>query len=318
MARAAGGRPKTAATGEPAPVDSLVSDYLTSCRARGLSVRTLDNAYGFALERVFLPWCRREGIRTTTELSQLVLDRFTTDLLSRQSERGRPLSKASVHSYVRPVRQMLHWAEGIGEPVTGRPQLPKQPRREKEVLSRHEIDRLEDAARTERDKVIIRLFADCGLRLSELTGISAGDIRRTANRSYLRVHGKGDRERLVPVLPDLARRLDRLGRAQGGDRAGDRLFTSSRRGSGGGYEPLTESGVAQMVSAVAREAQLGKAVHPHLLRHSWMTEMLRKGMNPIQLAAIAGASEKVIAEHYAHLSHDDAYEAVARALLGSR
>jgi hypothetical protein len=49
-----------------------------------------------------------------------------------------------------------------------------------------------------------------------------------------------------------------------------------------------------------------------------MTEMLRKGMNPIQLAAIAGASEKVIAEHYAHLGQDDAYEAVARSLLGSR
>ncbi len=73
-----------------------------------------------------------------------------------------------------------------------------------------------------------------------------------------------------------------------------------------------------MIGVLGKQAQLGKAVHPHLLRHSWMTEMLRKGMNPIQLAAIAGASEKVIAEHYAHLSQDDAYEAVARALLGSR
>ncbi|MDA8332222.1 MAG: tyrosine-type recombinase/integrase, partial [Candidatus Dormibacteraeota bacterium] len=210
---------------------------------------------------------------------------------------------------------LLQWAERVGEEVSGRPQLPKQPRREKEVLTRHEVDRLEDAARTERDKVIIRLFADCGLRLSELTGLTAGDIRRTGNRCYLRVHGKGDRERLVPVLPDLARRLDRLARSQGPARQGVRLFTSIRRGPSGEYEPLTDSGVAQMVGCVARDSNLGKAVHPHLLRHSWMTEMLRKGMNPIQLAAIAGASERVIAEHYAHLGQDDAYEAVARALL---
>jgi site-specific recombinase XerD len=317
-----GRRPRSgsgAAAAEPAtPVATLVSDYLTSCRARGLSSRTLSNAYGFALERVFLPWCRREGVLTTSDLSQQVLDRFTTDLLTRESERGRPFSKASVHSYVRPVRQMLHWAERAGEQVAGRPQLPKQPRREKEVLTRHEVDQLEDAARTERDKVIIRLFGDCGLRLSELTALTAGDIRRTGNRSYLRIHGKGDRERLVPVLPELARRLDRLARARGADREGDRLFTSNRRGPGGEYEPLTDSGVAQMVGAVARDSNLGKAVHPHLLRHSWMTEMLRKGMNPIQLAAIAGASEKVIAEHYAHLGHDDAYDAVARALLSGR
>ena len=308
---------KTVASGATS-VPDLVNDYLSSCRARGLSVRTLENAYGFALNRIFLPWCSREGVATTDDLSQATLDRFTTDLLSRESERGKPLSKASVHSYVRPVRQLLAWAEGRGEAVGGRPQLPKQPRREREVLSRAEIDRLEDSARTERDKVIVRLFADCGLRLAELTGLSVEDVRRGGNRTYLRVRGKGDRERLVPVLPDLARRVERLSRNRPADAAGGRIFYSSRRLHGDTYEPLTESGVAQMVGVLGKQAQLGKPVHPHLLRHSWITEMLRRGMNPIQLAAIAGASEKVIAEHYAHLSHDDAYDAMARALVSGR
>ena len=304
---------KTAAPGASS-VPDLVDDYLNSCRARGLSVRTLENAYGFALNRIFLPWCRREGVATTDDLSQSTLDRFTTDLLSRQSERGKPLSKASVHSYVRPVRQLLAWAEARGETVGGRPQLPKQPRREREVLSRAEIDRLEDSARTERDKVIVRLFADCGLRLAELSGLSLEDIRRGGNRTYLRVRGKGDRERLVPMLPDLARRVERLSRNRPADAAGGRIFYSSRRLHGETYEPLTESGVAQMVGLLGKQAQLGKPVHPHLLRHSWITEMLRRGMNPVQLAAIAGASEKVIADHYAHLSQDDAYDAMAKAL----
>ena len=304
---------KTAAPGASSVAD-LVDDYLSSCRARGLSVRTLENSYGFALNRIFLPWCRREGVATTDDLSQSTLDRFTTDLLSLQSERGKPLSRASVHSYVRPVRQLLAWAEARGETVGGRPQLPKQPRREREVLSRAEIDRLEDSARTERDKVIVRLFADCGLRLAELSGLSLEDIRRGGNRTYLRVRGKGDRERLVPMLPDLARRVERLSRNRPADAAGGRIFYSSRRLHGETYEPLTESGVAQMVGLLGKQAQLGKPVHPHLLRHSWITEMLRRGMNPVQLAAIAGASEKVIADHYAHLSQDDAYDAMAKAL----
>ncbi len=306
------------ATASASSVPELVDDYLNSCRARGLSVRTLESAYGFALNRVFLPWCRREGVATTEDLTHAPLHRFTMDLLDRQSERGKPLSKSSVHSYVRPVRQLLAWAESRGEAVGGRPQLPKQPRREREVLSRAEIDRLEDSARTERDKVIVRLFADCGLRLGELTGLSVDDIRRGGNRAYLRVRGKGDRERLVPMLPDLARRVERLSRNRPADTAGGRIFYSSRRLHGETYEPLTESGVAQMVGLLGKQAQLGKPVHPHLLRHSWITEMLRRGMNPIQLAAIAGASEKVIAEHYAHLSHDDAYDAMARALASGR
>ncbi|MHB8312459.1 MAG: tyrosine-type recombinase/integrase [Candidatus Dormibacteria bacterium] len=308
---------RTASTGASS-VPDLVDEYLGSCRARGLSVRTLENAYGFALNRIFLPWCSSEGVATTDDLSQATLDRFTTDLLSRQSERGRPLAKASVHSYVRPVRQLLAWAEARGEAVGGRPQLPKQPRREREVLSRAEIDRLEDSARTERDKVIVRLFADCGLRLAELSGLSVDDIRRGGNRTYLRVRGKGDRERMVPMLPDLARRVERLSRNRPADTIGARIFYSSRRLHGDTYESLTESGVAQMVGLLGKQAQLGKPVHPHLLRHSWITEMLRRGMNPIQLAAIAGASEKVIADHYAHLSQDDAYDAMAKALSVAR
>jgi uncharacterized protein (DUF433 family) len=49
-----------------------------------------------------------------------------------------------------------------------------------------------------------------------------------------------------------------------------------------------------------------------------MTEMLRNGMNPIQLSIIAGASQEVIADHYTHLNKEDAYEAMIRALSGER
>ncbi len=56
---------------------------------------------------------------------------------------------------------------------------------------------------------------------------------------------------------------------------------------------------------------------PHLLRHSWMTEMLRNGLNPIQLSVIAGASVDVISERYAHLTKDNAYDAMLRVLTRS-
>ena len=82
----------------------------------------------------------------------------------------------------------------------------------------------------------------------------------------------------------------------------------------GEFEPLTVGGVYQVVKDAAARSGLRKRVYPHVLRHSWMTEMLRCGMNPIQLSFIAGASQEVIGQHYAHLTKSDAYEAMLRVL----
>jgi site-specific recombinase XerD len=73
--------------------------------------------------------------------------------------------------------------------------------------------------------------------------------------------------------------------------------------------------VYQVVKDAVAKTTLTKRVYPHLLRHSWMTEMLRRGMNPVQLSIIAGASPEVIAACYTHLTREDAYDAMIRALM---
>ncbi len=299
------------------PLHRLVEDYLTSCRARGLSPRTIDVSYGFALRSVLLPWCAASDITAVEELDGRAVDRFTADLLTRTSARGQPLSKHSVHTYVRAVRQLLTWAQREGESVVAKPQLPKLGKRHREVLSREEIDAMEAAVPTERDKLIVRLFGDCGLRLAELTRLGVGDLRRHERYGQLQIQGKGDRDRPVPVPPRLLRRLERYIADRPTDVSDDRVFLSLRRGPSGDYDALTESGVAQLIGVAGVRAQLRRPVHPHLLRHSWMTEMLRRGMNPVQLARIAGCSVKVIENHYEHLTEDDAADAMMRALTAS-
>jgi integrase/recombinase XerD len=189
-------------------------------------------------------------------------------------------------------------------------------RREKpirDVLSRAEVDALERAAPNERDKLIIRLFADCGLRLDEMTRLQTTDIVRSARQAHLRVLGKRGRVRDVPIPPSLLRRLDRFIQSRPVERTSEAMFLTQRRRNGV-YDPLTRMGVYQVVKFAFQRARLGKRIYPHLLRHSWMTEMLRGGMNPIQLSIIAGASPEVIAAHYTHLNKEDAYEAMIRAL----
>ena len=211
---------------------------------------------------------------------------------------------------------MLTWAARVGEEVRAKPQLPRVTKPVRDVLSRDEIDAMEKAVSAERDKLIVRILGDCGLRLWELTQLSPNAIVRSGRQAHLRVIGKGGRVRDVPLPPQLLRRLERHIEGRSLDRSEDRLWLSLRRGETGRYDALTSSGVYQVVKDAVMRARITKRVYPHLLRHSWMTEMLRQGMNPVQLSIIAGASLQVIMAHYTHLTKDDAYDAMLRVIAG--
>jgi integrase len=153
----------------------LVEDYLADCRARGLSPKTLRDAYGYSLQRVLLPWCEEQGLTQAGQLDTRTLNRFTSDLLEHGGRRGQ-LSRHTVEMYVRNVNLFLGWCRREGEIGDVRAQAPKLPRRVLDVLTREEIDRLEEAAVSERDKVIVRLLADTGIRASELLGLRSADL----------------------------------------------------------------------------------------------------------------------------------------------
>jgi integrase/recombinase XerD len=140
---------------------------------------------------------------------------------------------------------------------------------DREVLSPPEIAQLEGAAKSERDKLIVRILADCGVRPGELSGLTTDSIRRDDGMAFLKVRGKGDREQLVPILPDLAGRIERFIKDRPVDAKGDHLFVSLRRGRDGGYAPLTQSGLMQLVRGVADKAGITKRIHPHIFRHSY-------------------------------------------------
>ncbi len=298
----------------PSPLERLVGDYLISCRARALSPRT-DEQYSYALG-LFLKWCAAEGVTKLDELDRRTFDRYTTWLLGRKNRYGETVSKHAVHSVIRPLRLLLNWASREGEEVQARPQLPRREKPLRDVLTRDEVDILERSVPSERDKLIIRIFSDCGLRLDELTRLQAKDVVRSARQAHLRVLGKRGRMRDVPIPPSLLRRLDRFIESRPEERGSDHIFLTHRKRDGL-HEGLTRMGVYQVVKFGFLRAHITKHVYPHLLRHSWMTEMLRNGMNPIQLSLIAGASPEVIAAHYTHLNKDDAYDAMIRA-LGTR
>lgn len=303
---------KVVAQAARSPLARLVDDYLMACRARGLALKTIEGSYGYPLTRVFVPWCEQEGLTELCQLTARRVDAFSVHLMEGGGKGGRPLSKATIHAYSRGVRGFLKWCEDEGEGKTPRPALPTLPRRLLDVLDRDELDRLEAAATTERDRIILRILSDCGLRADELCSLRPESVIRRDRQAHLAVHGKGERDRLVPLPPRLLRRIDSyLRNGRPSDTRTEQVFVSLRRGRSGDYEPLTPSGVLQLVERAAGRAGIKKRVYTHLLRHSFITNALRSGMSPLLVAKIAGHSSlRMIERVYSHLTNDDAYEAM--------
>jgi integrase/recombinase XerD len=293
----------------------VVEDYLTARRAKGLSSKTIE-IYGYTLREVLLPFCADQGITEPAQLTSRALDRLSSQLLEHGGRRGQ-LSRHSVKSYMSTVSHFINWgrAEGEVEDKT-RVQVPRPDRKVLEVLTREEIQELEDGAGNERDRLIIRLLADTGMRVGELIQLRLSDIQPSnLEGGVLRVRGKGAKERLVPI-PRLYRRLQRyIQRDRPKKTELDRLFVSSRRGPKGDYEALQVTAVQQMLRHLGRDIGLAKRVHPHLLRHSYATWALSKGMNPITLAKILGHSSLVmIQQTYEHLQTQDLAAAMSALL----
>jgi site-specific recombinase XerD len=92
-----------------------------------------------------------------------------------------------------------------------------------------------------------------------------------------------------------------------------------RRSPGGIHERLTVSGLDQLMHSLAERAGMGKRVYPHLLRHSFATEMLNRGMDAITLSRILGHSSLVMIQRtYAHQTVGDLCDALLKALAEGR
>jgi integrase/recombinase XerD len=145
------------------------------------------------------------------------------------------------------------------------------------VLTEEELSRMLNAARASnyRDYVMLAVMAGCGLREAEVVGIRIGDFREAGgDQVFLRVLGKGDKVRNVPISPDLWRLIQRYVLLSG------RSFTShpdSRKplftSRVGKDKPLTTRSIQNIVKKYVRAAGITKAISPHSIRHTVGTNM---------------------------------------------
>lgn len=287
--------------------------------------------YRDSLVLQFLPWAAAEGLHEPRELTPDVIARYARDLEERRKADGSPLRVTTRQTYLRAIRQYLGWLRRRRKVVEVDERelvLPSTRRQHRDVLPPADIRRLEDAAEEERDKLIIRVMADAGPRIGEVANLTTGDlIERDQRMFFLRFRGKTG-ERYTPIEPALYRRLrDYAKRTQRQRSDSAALFIGSRRANGsvaelprasrhevGGYAALTEDGIYRIVHDTAARARLGRRVHPHLFRHTRITNWVASGLNIVTVSEIAGVSVAVIARHYVHQTDEQRWDAVMKAL----
>jgi integrase/recombinase XerD len=184
--------------------------------------------------------------------------------------------------------------------------LPKKAKKLPEVLSTDEIGRIIDAAdrTTEagiRDAAILETLYASGMRVSELTDLEMG--RLFFEIGFIRVIGKGNKERLVPVGEPATKALEHyietsrksFLKPEQPEKSKNKVFLNQRGG------PLSRMSVWNIVNKYARRAGIKKNVYPHIFRHSFATHLLEGGADLRAVQDMLGHSSIITTEIYTHV-----------------
>lgn len=295
----------------PSDLSAEIDDYLVYCLSKGVKLSTIKHSYGYSLSAVLLPWCQRQGITTVAGLNERTLELFAAAVRDRTTRDGSPLAENTVWTYQKAANQLVKWYAELHDTTGAKVMLHQPPARKVVTLEREEIAVLERTADTERDRAIVRLLADSGMRAGELVKITKGDLCHEDGRHYVRIEGT-PAKRDVPITPEMYARLRAL--ARGGD--DEPIFVGLRRDRRTGQrEALTVAGVRQMVGALALNAGVRKTVNPYVFRHSACRWLLTSGQSPLIVEKILGhGSEALIRHHYNDLGNDDAHDRLMQVL----
>jgi integrase/recombinase XerD len=261
--------------------------------------------------RTYVAWLRDQG-RALTDVTEEDLASFLGSL------RAKDLAPASVARTLVPVRALHRFLADEGRTPTdpsANLELPRVPRGLPKALSEAEVGRLLDAPVGDepavlRDRAMLEVLYGTGLRVSELVGLSIGDVDLAA--ALLRAFGKGSKERIVPIgVPAIRAMAAWFG--PGGRprlvppqwrRRGDAeaVFLNARGGR------LSRQGAWEVLRRYARQVGLEGKLTPHVLRHSCATHMLDHGADIRAVQELLGHASISTTQVYTLVSTERLWE----------
>lgn len=272
---------------------------------RGRSVKTVEN-YDRYLS-VFLSFSK---ISEPAEITDEVLRSFRLWLNRKPSGRSSDVGSESIKKrtqnyYLIALRSFLKYLmkKGINSLPPERIELAKTSERSLDLISSSELDRLLSAPdgvdlKSKRDKALLELLFSTGLRVSELCSLSR-EIDLDAGEVSIR--GKGDKTRVV-FISEKARMAIKEYLNSRVD-VDDALFIQmSRNTSPDGGKNLTPRSVERIIQKYAKKAGITKKVTPHVIRHSFATDLLKNGADLRSVQALLGHAHIATTQIYTHVT----------------
>ena len=285
-----------------------MNQYLRHLRAIGRSRYTIKSTkYGLNTLAAFL---EEEKVHHLEDLGRDVLADYQEDLAFRLTAKGKLLSLAArekligvAKGFTRFLGQKDYLFNDPGDHL----QAPKRGRRlPRSILSPAEMKRLISAPDTRtnqgvRDRVILELLYDTGIRRGEVNRIKLSDLDLKAG--YIRIHGKGNKDRVVPVSETVCERVENyilfvrpayIKATDSGHLVLNRLGNR-----------ITADGIYVIVKRYGRLAGIKQNVTPHALRHTCATHMLKNGAPVRHLQEMLGHESLESTQIYTHVTIND-------------
>ncbi len=279
-------------------MEELIDEYLSHLRLeKGLADNTI-NAYHLDLKK-YLNFLQKNKIRKPEKITHQIV----TDFLYKLKNEG--YADASIARAVAPIKNFHKFI--VREGFTKQYPLadlktPKKRKKLPDILSVEKVNDLIDQIQgknslSQRDRAMLEVLYGCGIRISELVYLNLDDL--DLNRGYIRVFGKGSRERIVPLGIKAAEALNfylNKGRIiLRKNRLPQALFLNFRG------QRITRQGAWKIIKKQAKEAGV-EDITPHTLRHSFATHLLENGANLKAVQEMLGHADISTTQIYTHVT----------------
>ncbi len=285
----------------PSPLGKYVEQFLAQRRRENVSRHTL-RAYASDLGQ-FLDYLNsaHSAVTDPRHIDLLLLRGWLAELYEKR------LSTVSLRRKIAAMRSFLRFLVRDGIIASNPARLigtPKAPKKIPKVMTAEQTNNLLDATagqqqrpRLERDTAILELLYGCGLRVSELVGLNLEDI--DFSDRWLRVRGKGRKERQVPFPGKAAAALERYLRTRTAAPRESAVFTNPQGSR------LTDRSVRNIVKLYATLLAGDSSVHPHSLRHAYATHLLSDGADLRSIQELLGHARLSTTQQYTKVSLAD-------------
>jgi len=261
-------------------MNEIIEEYKVWLEIQGKSKNTI-KTYAGTIKK-FLEFLINNGIiiidtkSINSSLDKNLILKFLAELKVKKK-----LDSNSLRLYVRAISSFLKFLDN--ENLAKQIKAPKVDKRLPKFITYDELNKLLENAENYRDKLIIKFLFYTGVRVSELIKIKKNDI--IFEDGFVKVYGKGGKERIVPIPKELLNELkDYINKINT-----ENIF------------PLSSRQVERIIKYIAKNAGISKKVTPHVLRHSLATTLLSKGVDIRYIQEILGHSSLNITQIYTHV-----------------